>query len=63
MESDAGVIGAETEGHEVALVAILDTGVPSVRDLSAMDGWDDTRGWWRPPIRRAVGTKSRALAI
>ena len=33
----------QREGHEVALVAILDTGVPSARDLSAMGGWDDTR--------------------
>jgi len=33
----------QTNGHQVAIVAILDTGVPSVRDLSAMGGWNDTR--------------------
>ena len=40
-------------GQEVALLAILDTGVPAERDLSAMGGWDDTR--WLVTVAEILG--------
>lgn len=40
-------------GHEVALVAILDTGAPSERDLSAIGGWDDSR--WLVAVADTLG--------
>lgn len=43
----------QTAGHEVALLAILDTGVPSERDLSALGGWDDTR--WVVTVAEMLG--------
>jgi amino acid adenylation domain-containing protein len=33
----------EQAGHTVARLFILDTGIPSVRDLSKVGGWDDSR--------------------
>lgn len=40
-------------GHEVALVAILDTGAPSERDLSAIGGWNDSR--WLVAVADTLG--------
>jgi len=40
-------------GHEVALVAVLDTGAPSERDLSAIGGWDDSR--WLVAVADTLG--------
>ncbi|MBD9358039.1 non-ribosomal peptide synthetase/type I polyketide synthase [Methylomonas albis] len=40
-------------GHEVALLAILDTGSPAARDLSAIGGWDDSR--WLVAVANTLG--------
>jgi thioesterase domain-containing protein len=40
-------------GEEVAQLIILDTGIPSKRDLSRVGGWDDSR--WLVNVAQTIG--------
>ena len=43
----------EQQGHQVARLIILDTGVPSSRNLDHMGGWDNTR--WLLNVAQTIG--------